>query len=90
MNLAWTVEFQLSAKKQLAKLDRTIQARIVVFFRSRIASDADPRRIGKALEGDKGELWRYRIGDYRAVCRIEDKRLIVLVVELGHRRKVYR
>lgn len=88
--MAWTVEFQLSARKQLAKLERTTQARIVNFFRERIAGDDDPRRIGKALKGDKGELWRYRIGDYRAICRIEDKRLIVLVVELGHRREVYR
>jgi mRNA interferase RelE/StbE len=84
------VEFQISAKKELAKLDRTIQTRIINFLRARIATNDNPRRLGKALKGDKGELWRYRIGDYRAICRIEDTRLVVLVLEVGHRRQIYR
>jgi mRNA interferase RelE/StbE len=60
------------------------------FFRNRVAITEDPRMIGKALKGDKGELWRYRIGDYRAICRIEDERLVVLVLEVGHRKEIYR
>jgi mRNA interferase RelE/StbE len=50
----------------------------------------DPRKLGKPLKGDKGDLWRYRIGDYRAICKIEAERLVVLVLEVGHRREVYR
>jgi len=88
--LAWTVEFQLTAQKQFRQLDRTIQQRIRDFFRNRVLAMDDPRRFGKALTGDKGGLWRYRIGDYRAICKIEDERLIVLVLEIGHRREVYR
>ena len=88
--MAWTVEFQISAKKELDKLDRTIRLRIVDFLRYRVATSEDPRRLGKALKGDKGELWRYRVGDYRAICRIEDERLIVLVLHVGHRSSVYR
>jgi mRNA interferase RelE/StbE len=87
--LAWTVEFQRSAAKQLRELDRPIQQRILTYFRSRVLASVDPRKLGKALTGDKGRLWRYRIGDYRAICKLEDDRLVVLVLELGHRRKVY-
>ena len=90
MNLVWSVEFRLTARKQLSKLDRAVQVRIVEFFRNRIAGANDPRRFGKALKGERGELWRYRIGDYRAICRIEDARLVVLVLELGHRKQDYR
>jgi mRNA interferase RelE/StbE len=60
------------------------------FFRNRVATAKDPRTLGKTLKGDKGELWRYRIGDYRAICRIEDERLVVLVLEVGHRKEIYR
>jgi mRNA interferase RelE/StbE len=60
------------------------------YLRERIATDADPRRFGKPLIGDKAGLWRYRVGDFRLVCRIEDERLVVLVLAVGHRREVYR
>ena len=88
--MAWKVEFQKSAAKKLRALDRPIQQRIVTYFRTRVLSADDPRQLGKALTGDKGGLWRYRIGDYRAICRLEDEKLVVLVLELGHRREVYR
>jgi mRNA interferase RelE/StbE len=88
--LALTVEFQRSAARQLRELDRPIQRRIVNYFHSRVLAADDPRKLGKALTGDKGGLWRYRIGDYRAICKLEDERLIVLVLEVGHRREVYR
>jgi len=88
--LAWRVEFQRSAAKQLRALDEPIQRRILNFFRGRVAKSDDPRKLGKALTGDKGGLWRYRIGDYRAICNLEDEQLIVLVLEIGHRREIYR
>jgi len=88
--LAWTVEFQLTAARQFRKLDRRIQQQIRDYFRKRVLPAEDPRQWGKALTGDKGGLWRYRIGDYRAICKIEVERLVVLVLEVGHRREIYR
>ena len=88
--MAWTVEFQRSAARQLRELDRPIQQRILTYFRTRVLATSDPLPLGKALTGDKGGLWRYRFGDYRAICKLEDERLVVLVLELGHRREVDR
>ena len=88
--MAWKVEFQKLAAKQLRALDRPIQQRILTYFRTCVLSADDPRQLGKALTGDKGGLWRYRVGDCRAICKLEEERLVVLVLELGHRREVYR
>lgn len=88
--MAWTVEFQLTAQKQIRELDPPIQQRILSYFRTRVLTAENPRQLGKALTGDKVGLWRYRIGDYRAICNIEDDRLIVVVLAVGHRRDVYR
>jgi len=71
-------------------LDQKVQREILLYFRDRIATVDDPRRFGKQLGGDSCGLWRYRLGAYRMVCRIEDDRLIVLVVRVGHRGRVYR
>ena len=88
--MAWTVEFQLTAQKQIRELDPPIQHRILSYFRTRVLAAEDPRQLAKALTGDKGGLWRYRIGDYRAICKIEDDRLVVLVLAVEHRRDIYR
>jgi mRNA interferase RelE/StbE len=88
--LAWTIEFLLSAQKQIAKLDPTVRQRIVSYFRNRVLTAEDARQLGKLLRGEKGGLWRYRIGDYRAICKMEEERLVVLVLEVGHRREIYR
>jgi mRNA interferase RelE/StbE len=87
--LTWKVEWDDAAVKALKKLDREGQRRIFRYLQSRIAVDDDPRRFGKALIGDKAGLWRYRVEDYRIVCQIEDDRLTVLVVTIGHRKLVY-
>ena len=88
--MAWTVEFQKSAAKQLRALDSSVQQRIVRYLRERVLEAEDPRKLGKALRGDKGDLWRYRVGDYRIICRLEDEVLVILVLEVGHRREIYR
>ena len=88
--MAWAIEFDLDAAEEFRKLDRTAQLAIRKYLRERIATDADPRRFGKPLIGDKAGLWRYRVGDFRLVCRIEDERLVVLVLAVGHRKEVYR
>jgi mRNA interferase RelE/StbE len=88
--LVWTIEFSETAVGQLRKIDRQAAKRIVVFMEERIAGSDDPRRSGKALTGDLGALWRYRVGDYRVVCEIREAVLRVLVVRIGHRKEVYR
>lgn len=72
-------------------MDRQIARRIVDFMDERIAGQADPRSSGKALTGPLlGAYWRYRVGDYRIICSIQDGALCVLVIEIGNRREVYR
>jgi len=87
--LAWTVEWDARAIQEAKGLDKQTRRRISSFLRERIAIDENPRRLGKALAADKIGLWRYRVGDYRIVCRIEDDKVVVLVVSVGHRSKVY-
>jgi mRNA interferase RelE/StbE len=88
--LAWRIELSATAEKQLSKIGRADAKRIVAFLRERVDMD-DPRRSGKALHGAKFKgLWRYRVGDFRLICQLQDDRLVVLVVEIGHRRAIYR
>lgn len=88
--MAWKVELTTAAVKQVGKLDLPIQGRVVKFLRDKVAEVEDPRQSGKALRGEKGELWRYRVGDYRIICAIKDETVTVLVLSVGHRRDVYR
>lgn len=88
--MAWTIEYTGRAKGQLRKMDRQAARRIVDYMDGRIAPLDDPRGVGKALSGSLGEFWRYRVGDCRVICDIQDRRLTVLVVEVGNRREVYR
>jgi mRNA interferase RelE/StbE len=88
--LAWTIEYSESATKSLQKLDRSIAKRVVNYMEQRIATLPDPRLSGKPLSGGMKGLWRYRVADYRIICRIEDRQVIILVVDVDHRREVYR
>jgi mRNA interferase RelE/StbE len=89
--LAWTVELDPAALKELRRLDRQVARRILTFLRERLAVIDDPRSIGEALRGDAlGEYWKYLLGDYRIVSRIVDRRILILVLRIGHRRDVYR
>lgn len=89
--LAWRIEFEGAALKELSKLDKPVAKRILVFLRERVAVLDDPRSIGEALKGSKlGELWKYRVGDYRIIADIEDGVMRVLVLKVGNRREVYR
>jgi len=88
--LAWRIELTASAEKSLSKLDRTAAKRIATFLRERVARADDPRSSGKALAGQLAGLWRYRVGDYRVICQIEDGKLLILVVTIGHRGDIYR
>ena len=89
--MAWQIEFDPSAAKELAKLDKPTARRIVQFLRERIAPQDDPRSLGEALRGDElGSFWKYRLGDYRVVAEIIVRRVVIIVVRVGHRREVYR
>lgn len=89
--MAWTIDYTESAKRQLRKLDRQAALRILDFMDARIVTLDDPRSVGKALTGPMlGAYWRYRVGDYRIICDIQDGALCVLVIEIGNRREVYR
>ncbi len=88
--MAWTIEYAETARKQLRKLDKPIARRIVEFMDQRVAPSDDPRETGEALKGPLGDLWRYRVGDFRVLCDIQDRKLTVLVLQVGNRREVYR
>ena len=89
--MAWTVEVSESALRELDKLDPQHARRILKFLDDRVAGSDDPRAVGQALQGARlGEFWKYRVGDYRLICKIVDERLIVIVLRVGHRREIYR
>jgi mRNA interferase RelE/StbE len=89
--MAYGVELSAEVVRELGKLDQQQAKRILKFLHERVAKLEDPRSIGKALHGSRlGEFWKYRVGDYRLICKIEDDRLIVLVLRIGHRKEVYR
>lgn len=88
--MAWTIDYTQTALNQLRKLDKQSARRILDFMDERVSQRDDPRSTGKALTGPLGGLWRYRVGDFRVICEIQDGELRVLVVELGNRREIYR
>jgi mRNA interferase RelE/StbE len=89
--MPWKIEFSVEADRELSKLDPQQARRILKFLRERVAKLDDPRSIGKALQGSRlGEFWRYRVGSFRVICKIEDTRLLVLVLRIGDRKEIYR
>jgi mRNA interferase RelE/StbE len=88
--LVWTIEIARTAEKQIKKLDRLAQKSIVRFLRERLQAADNPRQWGKPLHGDKRGLWRYRVGDYRLICDIQNEKITVLILEVAHRKDVYR
>ncbi len=89
--MAFEIEFDPDALKDLKKLDRPIQQRLLGFLRQRVAVLDNPRDIGEALSGAAlGNYWKYRVGDWRIVCDIQDSRIVVRVLRIGNRREIYR
>ena len=89
--MAWIINYTESALRQLKKLDKSIALRVVDYMDERVATQEDPRSLGKNLVGPKlGAYWRYRVGDIRVICSIQDGEMRVLVIEVGNRREVYR
>ncbi len=87
--MVWTIRFDADAERDFRKLDRFTQERLFDYLTGRIAHAEDPRLFGKPLRGGLAGLWRYRVGDYRILCRIVDQTMTVLVIGVGHRRNIY-
>lgn len=89
--MTWAIEYGDTVKKALAKLDKPTARRITSFLADRVLAQDNPRDIGEALTGSRlGAYWRYRVGDYRIVCDIQDGKLLILVIGVAHRKEVYR
>ena len=81
--------FSKRALKELKKMDKAVSALILAWLRKNVDGTSKPRAFGKALKGDKKDMWRYRVGEYRVLAEIKDSELIVLALEVGHRRDIY-
>lgn len=88
--MAWKIELDVLAKKDLSKFDNQVSVRILKFLNERLATSANPRLLGENLKGKFHEYWKYRVGDYRIICSILDDTLTVMVVRIGDRKDVYR
>ena len=87
--MAWQIKINKNIQRELGKLDKQTAKRITSKLRE-ISQLDNPRSMGKALSSNKTGFWRYRVGDYRIICDIEDEELVILVVEVNHRSKVYK
>ena len=87
--MKYRVEVSSVARKQLKKSDRRTVAIIVSWIEKNLNNCENPRLYGKALKGNLKGLWRYRIGDYRIIAQIEDEKLVILLIEIGHRKNIY-
>lgn len=87
--MSWEYRFEESAKADLRRLGPSVAAEIVRFIETRLKGAANPEQFGKPLRGELMGFWRYRVRDYRLLCRLEKKVLVVVVVAVGHRSTVY-
>lgn len=88
--MAWTLRISETAKRQLKKLDRSTAQALLRYLNRLLLETEHPRQRGKALAANLAGLWRYRVGDYRLICQLEDAQLVVLVVQVVHRSEAYR
>jgi mRNA interferase RelE/StbE len=89
--MAWRIEIERDAAKELDKLDPPVARRILRFLHERLAPLDEPRSLGEALKGSRlGDFWKYRVGDYRIIAALIDRKLVVLVLRVGRRDSVYR
>lgn len=86
----WKIEFSQEAIKQLNRLDKPVRERIFNWLIDRLDNCNNPRHFGEPLSANLSGLWRYRIGDYRVICQIDDTKIIVIVLNIGHRRDIYK
>lgn len=88
--MVWKIDFSEKSRKQIKKLSRNVQVQILDYLDYKIAPLENPRARGEGLTANRAGLWRYRVGDYRIICQIIDDKLIILVIETGHRSTIYK
>lgn len=88
--MKYDVVFSKIALKQFKKMDNYTKLMLINWIEKNLINCEDPRIHGKALKGNLKNQWRYRVGDYRILCDIEDDKLIILVINIGHRREIYK
>lgn len=88
--MTWQIKFTNLAAKQFSKLDKPIKQRIISFLENRLATMDNPKQTGKALQGTLSEYWAYRVGNYRILTKHQGDQLLILIVEIGHRKEVYK
>lgn len=88
--MTYKIEISDTAEKELSKLDKQVAVRILKFLKERIATSENPRILGESLKGRFEEYWKYRVGDYRIICNIQDNILTVIVLNVGNRKEVYK
>ena len=87
--MAWTLSISDRARKDLKKLDRKVAAQIVRVLTDRVATQHNPREAGKPLTGEWKGLWRFRVGSYRVICDLQDEKMVILALAVGHRKEIY-
>ncbi len=87
--MKYTVQYTAGAIKNLKKLDKHTQALILGWIEKNLMNCENPRQHGKCLTANRSGQWRYRIGDYRLICEIEDDKIVILILSIGHRREIY-
>lgn len=88
--MKYKVEFTKSAIKDLKKIDKKDSTKIAAWIKKNLVDCENPRRYGKALKGNFSDSWRYRVGNYRILAHIEDDRVVINVVNIGHRKEIYK
>jgi len=88
--MKYKILFDKNADKQLRKIDKTQQRIIVNWIVKNLENTNDPRAFGKALKGNLKDYWRYRVGDYRIIAEINDAEVKILIIEIGHRKDIYK
>lgn len=88
--MTYKVEYTSKALKQLKKLDKQTSSLIISYIEKNLINCSDPRKFGKSLQGNLKDKWRYRVGHYRILVKIEDKKIVIVILEVGHRSSIYR
>lgn len=86
----YQVYYSEKSLKQLKKMDKQVAKLIVAYIKKNLVNCNDPRQLGKSLQGNLGDKWRYRVGDYRILAKIEDEKVLISVIEIGHRKEIYK
>jgi mRNA interferase RelE/StbE len=88
--MIYQVEFSHLALKQLKKMDKHTASMIISYIKKKLMNTENPRQYGKALKGNLNDKWRYRVGNYRILAKIQDDKVFIAIIEIGHRKDIYK